>query len=118
MTNATEILREHGINAPSTPGRHYALCPQCSASRTTKEHRNAKVLGITIEPDGVTFGCNHCGWTGGGKINVHGQCKRKGANGHAHFIAEYVYRTVDGEPSRKVCRTADKQFPQFKWTGS
>jgi Protein of unknown function (DUF3631) len=34
------------------------------------------------------------------------------------FVAEYIYRTADGELSRKVCRTADKQFPQFRWTGS
>jgi hypothetical protein len=42
------------------------------------------------------------------------------ANGKAHgsFIAEYIYKTKEGEPSRKVCRTADKQFPQFQWTGT
>ena len=43
--------------------------------------------------------------------------KRK-ANGKAKFIAEYIYRTATGEPSRKVCRTADKGFPQYRWTGS
>ena len=43
--------------------------------------------------------------------------KRK-ANGKAKFIAEYIYRTATGELSRKVCRTADKGFPQFRWTGS
>jgi hypothetical protein len=40
------------------------------------------------------------------------------ANGKAKFVAEYIYRTANGEPSRKVCRTPDKGFPQFKWTGS
>ena len=42
------------------------------------------------------------------------------ANGKSHFpfVAEYIYKTKEGEPSRKVCRTADKQFPQFRWTGS
>jgi 5S rRNA maturation endonuclease (ribonuclease M5) len=44
--------------------------------------------------------------------------RKQKANGRASFIAEYIYRTADGEPSRKVCRTADKSFPQFKWTGS
>ena len=43
---------------------------------------------------------------------------RKKANGKARFIAEYIYRTATGEPSRKVCRTADKGFPQYRWTGS
>jgi hypothetical protein len=38
-------------------------------------------------------------------------------NGKA-FVAEYIYRTADGELSRKVCRTADKGFPQFRWTES
>jgi putative DNA primase/helicase len=46
--------------------------------------------------------------------------RKQKANGKSGspFIAEYIYKTADGEPSRKVCRTADKQFPQFKWTGS
>ena len=46
--------------------------------------------------------------------------RKQKANGKSGspFIAEYVYKTADGELSRKVCRTADKQFPQFKWTGS
>ena len=47
--------------------------------------------------------------------------RKQKANGKSHgspFVAEYVYKTADGEPSRKVCRTADKQFPQFRWTGS
>ena len=47
-------------------------------------------------------------------------CKQK-PNGKSHgspIIAEYIYRTAEGEFSRKVCRTADKQFPQFRWTGS
>jgi hypothetical protein len=42
------------------------------------------------------------------------------ANGKSHspFVAEYIYKTKEGELSRKVCRTADKQFPQFQWTGT
>ena len=61
-----ELLAKHGIKLASTaPGRHYTTCPQCSAGRTSKEHRAAKVLGVTIEADGkVRWGCNHCDWTG------------------------------------------------------
>ena len=45
--------------------------------------------------------------------------KRKATGkGNLSVVAEYIYRTAEGEFSRKVCRTADKQFPQFKWTGS
>jgi hypothetical protein len=46
------------------------------------------------------------------------ETRKSKPNGKAKFIAEYIYRTADGELSRKVCRTADKQFPQFKWIGS
>ena len=34
--------------------------------------------------------------------------RRQKANGKARFVAEYIYRTANGEPNRKVCRTADK----------
>jgi Protein of unknown function (DUF3631) len=47
--------------------------------------------------------------------------RKQKANGKSHgspFVAEYIYKTAEGEPSRKVCRTADKQFPQFRWAGS
>jgi hypothetical protein len=33
-------------------------------------------------------------------------------------VAEYIYRDPEGRRSRKVVRTADKQFPQYRWTGS
>jgi hypothetical protein len=44
--------------------------------------------------------------------------KVNGKTKSSNIIAEYIYRTAKGEFSRKVCRTTDKQFPQFRWTGS
>src|SRR4029453_11201716 len=44
--------------------------------------------------------------------------KTKANGGSSPFVAEYIYRNADGTPSRKVCRTADKSFPQFHWDGS
>src|SRR3954451_8002695 len=69
MKTADEILHEHGI-APPLPGKHryYTICPQCSANRS-RAHQKAACLGVTIKGDGVTWGCNHCLWTGGGYYN-------------------------------------------------
>jgi hypothetical protein len=69
MKTADEILREHGI-APPPPGkeRYYTTCPQCSANRS-RAHQRAACLGVTVKGDGVTWGCNHCLWTGGGYYN-------------------------------------------------
>ena len=44
--------------------------------------------------------------------------KPNGKTNKPRIIAEYIYREANGSLSRKVCRTSDKQFPQFKWTGS
>lgn len=38
-------------------------------------------------------------------------------NGSSGIVAEYVYSDAEGQPSRKVGRTADKQFPQWRWEG-
>jgi hypothetical protein len=76
MKTAAEILHEHGI-APSPSGkqRYYTTCPVCSARRS-RAHQKSACLGVTIKDDGVTWGCNHCLWTGGayynGKINGRG----------------------------------------------
>ena len=69
MKTADEILHEHGI-APPPPGkqRYYTTCPQCSAKRS-RAHQKAACLGVTVKGDGVTWGCNHCLWTGGGYYN-------------------------------------------------
>jgi RecA-family ATPase len=67
-TNPQEFLAAHNILLPDTkPGRHYATCPQCSAKRKTAAHRKHKCLGVTIDDQGVRWGCNHCGWTGPSK---------------------------------------------------
>ena len=45
-----EILSKHGIKLGSiAPGRHYTTCPHCSSTRSSSEHRAAKVLGVTID---------------------------------------------------------------------
>lgn len=38
-------------------------------------------------------------------------------NGGSGIVAEYVYHDAEGRPSRKVGRTAGKQFPQWRWEG-
>ena len=70
MRTASEIFRENRIVTNATTiGRHYALCPQCSLSRKPAIQK-LKCLGVTIASEGVMFGCNHCGWTGGWKYEV------------------------------------------------
>jgi hypothetical protein len=115
MTSAADILRSAGITAKSTaPGRYYATCPQCSAKRKAA-HQKLECLGITIDEKGVTWGCNHCNWTGGG---FYEPCPTKKNGGGSPFVAQYIYKQADGTPYLKVCRTVEKQFPQFHWDGS
>jgi Toprim domain len=65
LKSAAEILRNYHITtASSSPGRQYAICPRCSQSRK-KAHQKLKCLGVTIDDEGVKFGCNHCSWMGG-----------------------------------------------------
>jgi hypothetical protein len=65
MSAAEDLCRELGLRPPSyRPGRYYTTCPRCS-TRRQHVHQSLKCLGITIEPDGVHAGCNHCGWTAG-----------------------------------------------------
>jgi putative DNA primase/helicase len=64
LRSAADILRDYRITAPSTPGRYYALCPQCSHKRKPANQK-LKCLGVTIDNKGLKIGCNHCGWTGG-----------------------------------------------------
>lgn len=115
MTSAADILRSAGITTKSTaPGRYYAICPQCSADRKPA-HQKLQCLGITIDEKGVTWGCNHCNWKGGGSYEP---CPGKKNGGGLPFVAQYIYRQADSAPYLKVCRTAEKQFPQFHWDGS
>lgn len=115
---AQEILAAHRIDLPSVDvGRHYAICPRCSAERRTRAHQTDPCLGITVDDRGVTWGCNHCGWTGGEafhKTNGH-------TNGHARaspFEADYDYVDEAGKVLFQVCRKWDKGgFPQRKPDG-
>jgi hypothetical protein len=110
MKTADEVLAKHGIKLPSTaPGRHYTTCPQCSSTRSSSEHRAAKVLGITIEADGkVRFGCNHCGWTGPEKGNG-GRSNGKGRND----LPTYVYRDAGGVVRFRKVRNLPGREPRF-----
>lgn len=117
--NAQEILAAHNIDLPSADvGHHYALCPQCSAERRTRAHQMDPCLGVKVDDRGVTWGCNHCGWTGGEafhKANGH-------ANGHERaspFEAVYDYVDEAGKLLFQVCRKPNKGgFPQRAADGS
>jgi hypothetical protein len=62
-----DMLADNGIRLTSTaPGRYYTTCPRCSHLRQ-RAHQKLKCLGVTVGDDGAMFGCNHCGWTGGGR---------------------------------------------------
>jgi hypothetical protein len=116
MRTAAEILHSAGITTESTaPGRYHTTCPQCSHKRKPA-HQKSKCLGITIDERGVKYGCNHCGWKGGGFYEPRKGGKKNG--GGSPFVAQYIYRQANGEPYLRVCRTANKQFPQFHWDDS
>jgi hypothetical protein len=116
MTSAADILRDAAITTKSTaPGRYYATCPQCSLKRKPA-HQTLECLGITIDENGVAWGCNHCNWKGGGFYEPR-PSKRNGAS-YSPVVAEYIYEQADGTPYLKVCKTKNKQFPQFHWNGS
>ena len=108
MTTVAELLAQYGIKlASTTPGRYYATCPQCSASRSK---RTAKVLGVTISLDGsVCWGCNHCGWTGPEK----GSGKPNGKAAADDFAASYDYPDATG-----VVTPRNTKFAQRRTVGS
>ena len=92
-----ELLATYGINLPSTaPGRYKTTCPRCSAKRNTKEHRAAKVLGVTIEAgDKVRFGCNHCEFKGPNKGDGELASGPRGG-GQDRYCPTHIYRDRDG----------------------
>jgi hypothetical protein len=104
-----EVLSRHGIKLGSVaPGRHYATCPHCSAKRASREHRAAKVLGVTIDDKGVHWGCNHCGWTGpekGSGVHINGKERKD--------LPAYVYRDADGVPRFRKMRNLPGRSPRF-----
>jgi hypothetical protein len=57
----------------------------------------------------VMFGCNHCGWTGGG---YHGGGSDDGRDNKNGIVAVYDYLDENGKLLFQVYRTADKKFPQ------
>jgi RecA-family ATPase len=99
---------------PNGKSRYYAACPQCSAQRSTPAHRKAPVLGITIDTEGVHFGCNHCGWTGGGYYET----TEKQFPQQQPFTAIYDYVDESGNLLFQVCRKANKEFPQRRPTSN
>jgi Virulence-associated protein E len=103
--SAEHILRDNGIDLPNTAlGRYYTTCPKCSPRRSTAEHRKAKVLGVTIDHEGVTFGCNHCNWTGGRSYKANGHARGGGP------AATYDYDDANGKlVFQKVRNPADSK---------
>jgi twinkle protein len=56
-------LAEHGIRLKGYGlGSVKTTCPQCSHGRRNKTD---PCLSVTIDEDGVTWCCHHCGWKGG-----------------------------------------------------
>jgi hypothetical protein len=109
MSTADTILQRFGLHPPSTaPGRYYTTCPKCSAART-RAHQKSECLGITIDDQGVQFGCNHCEFKGGALYRT---------NGADPFVATYDYFDEDGKFLFQVCRTSEKNFPQRRPDGN
>jgi hypothetical protein len=111
MNTAETILKEFGLHPPSTAeGRYYTTCPKCSAART-RAHQKSECLGITIDDQGVQFGCNHCDFKGGAFYKPNGAARDP-------FIATYDYYDEDGKLLFQVCRTVGKEFPQRRPDGN
>lgn len=56
-------LRERGIEVRlDRAGDQRTQCPQCSPQRHKKRDR---CLSVTLDGDGATWFCHHCGWSGG-----------------------------------------------------
>jgi rubredoxin len=105
-----DILSKHGVKLGSTaPGRHYTTCPHCSSTRSSSEHRGAKVLGVTIDNKGVRWGCNHCGWTGPEK----GSGDRSNCKERKDDLPAYVYCDADGVPRFRKVRNLPGREPRF-----
>ncbi len=114
MRTAADILHEHGLRTSSTaPGRYYVTCPKCSAARKTAAHKHAKVLGITIDDEGVHFGCSHCGWKDGGYYNG----KASNGRGRDDFAAVHEYGDENGTVIGRKARNWPGKEPKCWWIG-
>ena len=113
MTDVAAQLRDNGIDLrDASLGRHYAICPVCSAKRKGA-HQRIKVLGVTIEHDGAHWGCNHCGWTGAVKSG-----KANGRADRADPNIFYDYTDELGELLFQKVRGPNKKFWQRKPDGN
>ena len=105
-----ELLRKNGIALDNiAPGRHYAPCPRCSKDRRKPGHKNAACLGVTIERDGVHWGCNHCGWSGperGSSAPHKGQTRYDYVRADGALLFQKV-RNPPGHEPRFWCRRPD-----------
>jgi predicted P-loop ATPase len=68
-----------------------------------------KCLGITIDGKGVRFGCNHCGWTGGGYFN--------GKADHDPVAVRFVYEDEAGAILSSKVKTAQGKYWQERPDG-
>jgi predicted P-loop ATPase len=115
--SAAEILEAAGLPPPPHgEDRFYTTCPKCSAGRT-KRNQKARCLGVTIDNKGVSWGCNHCGWTGGGYFEGTKANGQHRSQDRSPFSATYDYVDEAGAPLFQVCRSPDKQFPQRRPDG-
>jgi hypothetical protein len=92
MRSATDILAENNIVGIKigTKRRYYAACPRCSHTRSLP-HQKLKCLGVTVDQQGVSFGCNHCAWTGGG-FYARGEFREPAAQDHKSDHHEQLQR--------------------------
>jgi hypothetical protein len=104
--SAKDLLAANGITlACYEPGQYSSTCPKCSADRSTKEHRAAKVLGVKIDAKGVVWHCNHCNWSGPEK----GSGKQQGRQ----ELTSYIYRDADGIIRFRKVRNRPGKQPRF-----
>jgi hypothetical protein len=67
-------------------------------------------LGVTIDAEGVKFGCNHCNWSGGKFFKSNGKDRNS-------VIAAYDYMDESGELLFQALRYDPKAFKQRKPNG-
>jgi hypothetical protein len=108
LRSAADILHDFRVSTPSSaPGRYYAVCPQCSTKRK-KAHQKLKCLGVTVDGQGVKFGCNHCGWKDGAFYRT--------AQGTARALcAISAHGQAKAEEQRRRERAASRSKSQWLW---